>query len=117
MVVDLIGDLDGILGTLVAETIGRIVTGGADAIFVRTKRVAIASPDGLDALEAGLASARRAGVAVTLEAGSRKMRAAFASAKIGIADGTLQPEYARHLMIARHAAGPRTKRTDLPLSA
>ena len=117
VVVDLIGDLDATLGTLAAETLARITTTGAETIFVRTKRVVIASPGGLAALEAGLSSARQAGVAVTLEAGSRKMRAAFATAQIGTADGTLQPASARHLMIARHAAGPRTRGTDLPLSA
>ena len=110
VVVDLIGDLDVTLGELVAETIARIATSGTDAIFVTTKHVALASSDGLSALDAGLAAARSSGVAITLEAGTRKMRAAFATARIATAEGTPPPSRARHFMIARHAVTPRAAR-------
>ncbi len=117
VVVDLIGDLDETLGTLVAETVARIARHGTSAIFVTTKHVALTSPDGLVALDAGLAAAREAGVSIALEAGSRKMRAAFATAGIATDEGRLRPASVRHLMIARHAAAPRKRRTELPLSA
>lgn len=117
VVIELIGDLDETLGALVAETVARITSHGTRAIFVRTKHVALSSSDGLTALQAGLSAAREAGVAVALEAGSRKMRAAFATAGIATDEGRLRPVSARHLMIARHAAAPRARRAQLPLSA
>ncbi len=106
VVVDLIGDLDATLGDIVATTIDRLTADGTTDVYVTTRRVAVSSNDGLAALDAALATARKRGCSVAVDPGSRRMRAAFSQARIphlATVSATL-PRNARHVMIARHAA-------------
>jgi anti-anti-sigma regulatory factor len=103
--VDLIGDLDATLGGLVADTLARLTERGTTSVFLTTKHVSISSNDGLAALDAALGAARARGCSVAIDPGNRRMRSAFASARIPCAGDAFaqRPQRARHLMIARHS--------------
>lgn len=103
VVVDLIGDLDIVLGSLLDEMLGRIADGGAPDVFVSTKHVGRSTRDGLAGLDAALRGARLRGCAVVLAAENRKMRAALAFAQIDCDARGARPMGARHLMLAHHA--------------
>jgi anti-anti-sigma regulatory factor len=112
--VDLIGDLDVTLANLFADTLAHLAAGGTTDVFLNTKHVSLSSTDGLAALDAALAAARAAGCSVAIDPGNRRMRSAFATARIPCSREALarRPHRARHLMIARHSAA-----TALPKSA
>jgi hypothetical protein len=103
--VDLIGDLDATLGDLFAETLARLRERGTTDVFLTTKHVNGSSRSGLAAVDAALVAARASGCSVAVDPGNRRMRSAFASARIQCAAERLatRPARARHLMIARHA--------------
>jgi anti-anti-sigma regulatory factor len=106
--VDLIGDLDATLGGQFADTLANLTERGTTAVFLTTKHVNVSSIDGLAAIESALSVARARGCSVQVDPGNRRMRSAFASARIHCAsDGPARPSRARHLMIARHS--PATK--------
>jgi hypothetical protein len=106
--VDLIGDLDATLGGQFADTLASLTARGATAVYLTTKHVNVSSSDGLAAIDAALSAARAQGCSVEIDPGNRKMRSAFASARITCADdGPTRPHRARHLMIARHSTPPK----------
>lgn len=108
VVIDLIGDLDATLGTICADALANAVDSGATNIVLMTKHVTATSQEGIAAIDGAVGSARALGRSVSLEAGSRRMKAAFAAARVEVASGAM-PLYARrarHLMIAHHAAKP-----------
>ena len=103
--VDLIGDLDATLGDQFADTLSQLTELGTKAVYLTTKHVNVSSNAGLAALDAALSSARARGCSVDVDPGNRKMRSAFASARINCEDDApRRPSRARHLMIARHGA-------------
>ena len=112
VVIDLIGDLDATLGEIVNDTLGDLVERGTTDIVLATKHVAMTSEAGIHAIDAAIGAARASGCSIVLDAGSRRMKAAFAAARISI-DGTAVPgsRRTRHLMIARHAERPELRRT------
>lgn len=103
--VDLIGDLDATLGALFAETLARLTERGTTDVFLTTKHVNGSSRSGLAAIDKALVAARARGCSIAIDPGNRRMRSAFASARIQCAPERLagRPARARHLMIARHA--------------
>ena len=109
--VDLIGDLDATLGGILADTLAGLMANGDNDFFLTTRHVALTSDDGLAALDSALTSARARGCRIAIEPGNRRMRAAFAVARIGYRDGrSAFPAAGRHLLIARHAAQSKTRR-------
>lgn len=111
-VVELIGDLDATLGHMIADTLTSLAERGTTDVFVTTRHVAVSSQDGLSVLDVACNAARRGGCTIALEAGNRRMRTAFASARIATAPrtGAPLPRSARHLIIARHAQPKRLAR-------
>ncbi len=103
VVVDLIGDLDTTLGTLVATTLAELVSHGTSDVHVTTKHVSAISNDGLAALERAVLAARADGIAVAVHAGTRKMRSAFARSAMVSSEDHQPMGRSRHLMLARHA--------------
>ncbi len=103
VVVDLIGDLDVTLSTLVADTLDRITDDGGRSVFISTKYIALTTREGLARLDEALTGIRSRGCAVALEAGNRKMRTAFAFARMTCDAAASRPAGGRHLMIAHHA--------------
>lgn len=103
VVVDLIGDLDTTLGQLLADTLDRIAAAGGRSVFVSTKHVGLTTREGLARLDAALAGVRAHGCAVALDAGNRKMRTAFAFARITCDAAPSRAAIRRHLIIAHHA--------------
>ena len=116
VVVDLIGDLDAVMGSLLAEMLDKLGGDGGRDIFISTKHVVRSNSDGLATLEAARAAMRSSGCAVALHAGSRKMRTALAVARIGCEDRVPRPRGVRALMIAHHALQTQTS-PDSPQSA
>ena len=100
IVVDLIGDLDSTLGAISAETLDGFAARNSADIFISTKHVALTTRDGLARLEAAVVRARARGCSVALEPGNRKMRAAFAFARIACEAAPHRPDSRRHLMLA-----------------
>jgi len=113
VVIDLIGDLDATLGTICADALANAVDAGATSIVLMTKHVTVTSQEGIAAIDGAVGSARALGRSVLLEPGNRRMRAAFAAARIPVASDAmpLRARSARHLMIAHHAAKPTLART------
>ena len=110
VVVDLIGDLDATLGSLLADTLVKLVGNGTRGVLLTTKHVTTFSSDGLAALGAALESARRNGLEVALAAGSRKMRIAFAGAQIATSTEPITaPDRVRHYMFAHHEEAKRPR--------
>jgi len=108
-VVDLIGDLDATLGTILAETLDTLVASGTTHVVVSAKHVATSSYDGLESLGAACTAARASGATVALDPGNRRMRAAFEGAALAIERQPKggRPSGTRHLMIAHHAPAKR----------
>jgi anti-anti-sigma regulatory factor len=115
VVVDLIGDLDATLGGIFADALAELTADGRCDVFVTTRHVTLSSADGLAAMNDALDQAREKGCSIAVDPGNRRMRAAFANARLGYpgADEALRPFAARHLMIARHAQAqsPATRRS------
>jgi hypothetical protein len=110
--VDLIGDLDATLGGQFADTLANLTERGTTAVFLNTKHVNVSSIDGLAAIESALTVARARGCSVEVDPGNRRMRTAFATARIVCADhGPARPPRARHFMIARHAEAAKLSKT------
>jgi anti-anti-sigma regulatory factor len=110
--IDLIGDLDATLGTMVTDTLASLIDEGATDVLVTTKHVSGSSAEGIVALDGAVGAARAKGCAVAVEGGNRKMRAAFAAAAFAVdAEVRERRRGARHLMIARHASNPKVART------
>ncbi len=103
VVVDLIGDLDTTLGTLIAAALAELASHGTNDVHVTTKHVSGISNDGLAALERAVLAARAEGIAVAVHAGTRKMRSAFARSAMVSSDDDQPMGRSRHLMLARHA--------------
>ncbi len=115
VVVDLIGDLDATLGTLLAETLVSLTKNGTRGVLLTTKHVATVSSEGMAALGAALRSARAGGLEVALHAGSRKLRAAFADANILFSTESVSaPERVRHYMFAHHERPKRVHAGGVP---
>jgi len=103
VVVDLIGDLDPTLASVVAEALDGLSPDGAGSVRVRTSHVRNASCDGVAALARALDTARASGLAVILEVGNRTVKTAFANAHlVGVPFTTGAPRD-RHLLLARRA--------------
>lgn len=113
VVIDLIGDLDATLGTICADALANAVDSGATNIVLMTKHVTATSQEGIAAIDGAVISARALGRSVSLEPGNRRMRAAFAAARVAVASGILplHARRARHLMIAHHGAKSGLART------
>jgi anti-anti-sigma regulatory factor len=113
VVIDLIGDLDATLGAICADALANAIDAGATDILLMTKHVTATSQEGIAAIDGAMGSARELGRAVSLEPGNRRMKAAFAAARVAVASGAtpLSARRARHLMIAHHAAKPTLART------
>lgn len=103
IVVDLIGDLDAVMGSLLTEMLVGLTRAGERDIFISTKYVVRSNDDGLATLDAARTALRSSGCAVALDAGNRKMRTALAFARIGCEERTPRPRGVRALMIAHHA--------------
>ncbi len=103
VVVDLIGDLDPTLASVVAEALDGLAPDGACAVRVRTAHVRNASRDGVAALARALDVARAGGLAVILEVGNRTVKTAFANAQLACVPFTTGTPRDRHLLLARHA--------------
>jgi hypothetical protein len=112
--IDLIGDLDATLAATFSETLARLVSdeGVVDA-FVSTKHLATSLPDGMSGVGAAIDAARAAGCRVVVDPGSRRMKAAFAAARMDLAAGAtaFPSRRGRHLMLARHATRETLRRT------
>jgi len=112
VVIDLIGDLDATLGTVCADALANAIDAGATDIVLTTKHVTATSQEGIAAIDGALSSARALGRSISLEPGNRRMKAAFAAARVAVtADAMLPVRNARHLMIAHHAAKSALART------
>jgi anti-anti-sigma regulatory factor len=109
--IDLIGDLDATLGDIFSDTLAHLVAEGATDVVLMTKHVAVTSTEGLSAIDGALGAARANGCRVHVEPGSRRMKAAFAAARVSIASDGPMPARGRHLMIARHAERPELRRS------
>jgi anti-anti-sigma regulatory factor len=111
--IDLIGDLDATLGDILSDTLGGLVERGTTDIVLMTKHVAMTSEAGIHAIDAAIGAARASGCSIVLDPGSRRMKAAFAAARIHVDGAAAQAgsRRARHLMIARHAERPELRRT------
>jgi anti-anti-sigma regulatory factor len=109
--VDLIGDLDLTLGEIFAAALDQLTASGTTDVYLTTRHVALTSSDGLAAVDAALAAARDRGCSIAVDPGSRRMRAAFAQARIPVvaSAGGIPPASGRHLMIARHATPAKAK--------
>jgi anti-anti-sigma regulatory factor len=116
-VVDLIGDLDSALASTLADTLATLSDGGTTHILVSTKHASASTDDGLAAFERAVASARAAGCSIAIDPGNRRMRAAFANARIVCGVPIDAASYRRHLMIARHAQAPRAAGKNAPAVA
>jgi len=103
--IDLIGDLDATLGVIFSDTLSGLVADGTRDVVLMTKHVSLATEEGLRSIDGALGSARANGCSVVVEPGSRRMKAAFAAARVTVepAVTALRPRNDRHLMIARHA--------------
>jgi len=104
MVVDLFGDLDLTLVGFLTETLADIVRSGATDVTISTRGLALTSNGALRALDRAIAAVRSGGTTVEIVPGNRKMRIAFAGARIALrrTAGT-RPPTVRHFMLARHA--------------
>ncbi|MBD5655488.1 MAG: hypothetical protein IAI50_09985 [Candidatus Eremiobacteraeota bacterium] len=113
VVVDLIGDLDGTLGTIFADTLAHLAGNGTTNVHLTTRHIAASTNDGLAAIEAALTAARHRGCLVAVDPGNRRMRAALSSTSIAMLPDSDHgmPDRARHLMIARHAPPPKLRKT------
>jgi anti-anti-sigma regulatory factor len=110
VVVDLIGDLDATLGTLLSETLADLTGNGTLGVLLTTKHVTTVSDEGLAALDLAVRSARANGLQVALDAGNRKLRTAFADARIAYSTESIAPqERVRHYMFAHHELPKRTR--------
>jgi anti-anti-sigma regulatory factor len=106
--IDLIGDLDATLGGIFSDTLSGLVAEGTTDVVLMTKHVALSSEEGIIAIDAALGEARARGCSIVVEPGSRKMKAAFAAARVPVERGERVPRKSgRHLMIARHASQPK----------
>ncbi len=115
VVVDLIGDLDATLGTLLAETLAKLTMNGTQGVLLTTKHVATVTREGMAALDAALRSARASGLEVSLHAGSRKLRTAFADAHILFStESVTSPDRVRHYMFAHHEQPKRARAGGVP---
>ena len=115
VVVDLIGDLDATLGTLLADTLVDVTLNGTRHVLLTTKHVTTVSSEGIAALDAALRSARASGLEVALHAGSRKLRNAFADAHILFStESVTPPDRVRHYMFARHELPKRARPGGVP---
>ena len=115
VVVDLIGDLDATLGTLLAETLTDLTGNGTRGVLLTTKHVTTVSSDGIAALDAAMRSARASGLEVALDAGNRKLRTAFADAQISFStESVMPPDRVRHYMFAHHELPKRTRAGAIP---
>ena len=115
VVVDLIGDLDATLGTLLAETLVDLTANGTRGVLLTTKHVTTVSTEGIAALDAALRSARASGLEVALHAGNRKLRSAFADADILFStESVTPPDRVRHYMFARHELPKRARSGGVP---
>jgi anti-anti-sigma regulatory factor len=105
--IDLIGDLDATLGGIFSDTLSHLVSEGTRDVLLTTKHVTLSSEAGISAIDSALGSARAMGCAVRVEPGSRRMKAAFAAARVAVANSSdvvpFRPRNGRHLMLARHA--------------
>ncbi|MGH7728215.1 MAG: hypothetical protein ACREM2_05440 [Vulcanimicrobiaceae bacterium] len=107
VVIDLIGDLDATLGSLVAETlaVSRAATVGSE-IVLAVRYIVGLERDGLAQIARGLAAARARGADISVYVSQRRFRLAFRLA--GIACNGRLPALTgpsvRHVMMARHAA-------------
>jgi anti-anti-sigma factor len=114
VVVDLIGDLDATLGTLLAETLLKLAANGTRGVLLTTKHVTTVSSAGIASLGAALRSARERGLEIVLDAGSRKMRMALAGARIECAtEAVAPPDRVRHYMFAHHETPKRPRQRAL----
>jgi anti-anti-sigma regulatory factor len=103
--IDLIGDLDATLGVIFSDTLSGLVDAGATDVVLMTKHVALSSEEGINAIDVALGNARAKGCSIVIEPGSRRMKAAFAAARVAVDRGERVPRKSgRHLMIARHAS-------------
>lgn len=110
VVVDLIGDLDATLGALLSETLVDLTGNGTRGVLLTTKHVTTVSSEGIAALDAALRSARASGLEVALYASSRKLRTAFAEARIVFStENVTPPDRVRHYMFARHELPKRAR--------
>ena len=108
VVIDLIGDLDATLGGIFSDTLSGLVAEGTTDVVLMTKHVALSSEEGIIAIDVALGDARARGCSIVVEPGSRKMKAAFAAARVPVERGERVPRKSgRHLMIARHASQPK----------
>jgi anti-anti-sigma regulatory factor len=102
--IDLIGDLDATLGGIFSDTLSGLVDEGATDVVLMTKHVSLSSEEGINAIDVAVGNARAKGCSIVVEPGSRRMKAAFAAARVPVSRGERVPQKsARHLMIARHA--------------
>jgi anti-anti-sigma regulatory factor len=103
--IDLIGDLDATLGGIFSDTLSGLVEEGTTDVVLMTKHVSLSSEEGINAIDVAVGNARAKGCSIVVEPGSRRMKAAFAAARVAVSRGERIPhKSARHLMIARHAA-------------
>jgi anti-anti-sigma regulatory factor len=110
VVVDLIGDLDATLGTLLAETLVDLSGNGTRGVLLTTKHVTTVSNEGLTALDAAVRAARANGLQVALDAGNRKLRTAFEDARIAYSTESVAPQdRVRHYMFAHHELPKRAR--------
>lgn len=105
--IDLIGDLDATLGTVLGETLLRMTDIGADAIAISTRHIARSTRDGLANFDAAVERARADGCSISIDAGNRRMRTAFALARIACDRVDLRTRSRRHVMIAHHTVAER----------
>ena len=111
--IDLIGDLDATLGDIFSDALSTLVDSGTTDVVLMTKHVAVSSEAGMIAVDCALGAARAKGCSVLIEPGTRKMKAAFAAARVPVVApvADLRPRSGRHVMIARHAVKPKLART------
>ena len=107
--IDLIGDLDATLGAVLAETLERIADAGTGYVTISTRHIAYSTRDGLARLDAAVVRARAGGCAISIDAGNRRMRTAFAFARIACERIASNPPSRRHVMIAHHTENERTR--------
>ncbi|GAC1307984.1 MAG: hypothetical protein NVS2B3_12280 [Vulcanimicrobiaceae bacterium] len=102
--IDLIGDLDTTLASALDDALEGVARDGAGAaVVVSTRYVIRSTPGGLTRFDVALLKARTRGCAIRVDAGCRRMRTAFALAKIACDDDARSANGRRHVMIAHHA--------------
>jgi ABC-type transporter Mla MlaB component len=101
--IDLIGDLDKTLATMLGETLHGIVSRGDSDTIVNLGNVAVVHEEGLAAVIRLVVEYRLRGCPIAVRAGQRRMRSLLKAARIPCeseAEGTLGRN--RQVMIARH---------------